>query len=65
MDNQRLLVWAAFGLMLWITYQAWMQDYGPKPAPQPEAPAPDTAAPAQTGPELPELAAPAGAAPHL
>lgn len=65
MDNQRLLVWAAFGLMLWITYQAWMQDYGPKPAPQPEAPAPDTAAPAQTGPELPELAAPAGAAPAL
>jgi YidC/Oxa1 family membrane protein insertase len=33
MDNQRLLVWAAFGLMLWFTYQAWVQDYGPKPAP--------------------------------
>ena len=31
MDNQRLLVWAAFGLMLWFTYQAWVQDYGPKP----------------------------------
>jgi YidC/Oxa1 family membrane protein insertase len=32
MDNQRLLIWAAFGLMLWFTYQAWMQDYGPAPA---------------------------------
>ena len=33
MDNQRLMVWAAFGLMLWLTYQAWQQDYGPKPVP--------------------------------
>lgn len=29
MDNQRLLVWATFGMLLWFTYQAWMQDYGP------------------------------------
>ncbi len=29
MDNQRLLIWASFGLLLWMTYQAWMQDYGP------------------------------------
>ena len=33
MDNQRLLVWAAFGVLLWLAYQTWMQDYGPKPAP--------------------------------
>jgi len=33
MDNQRLLIWAFFGLMAWITYQTWVQDYGPKPAP--------------------------------
>jgi len=50
MDNQRLLVWAAFGLMLWFTYQAWVQDYGLKPpletGPAAEAPAapPDDAA---------------------
>ena len=31
MDNQRLLVWAAFGILLWFTYQTWMQDYGPAP----------------------------------
>ena len=29
MDNQRLLVWATFGMMLWLTYQTWTQDYGP------------------------------------
>ena len=33
MDNQRLLVWAAFGVLLWLAYQTWMQDYGPAPVP--------------------------------
>ena len=33
MDNQRLLVWAAFGLLAFMTYQAWLQDYGPQPQP--------------------------------
>jgi len=33
MDNQRLLIWAFFGLMAWMTYQTWVQDYGPKPGP--------------------------------
>ncbi|HSD69863.1 MAG TPA: membrane protein insertase YidC [Woeseiaceae bacterium] len=65
MDNQRLLVWAAFGLMLWITYQAWMQDYGPRPAQQTEAPAPVAESPPETGPELPDLAATPGEAPAL
>ena len=58
MDNQRLLIWAFFGLMAWITYQTWVQDYGPKPAP----PAADTtelmpeggATPA-AGDDLPEI----------
>jgi len=31
MDNQRLLVWAAFGVLVWLTYQTWLQDYGPAP----------------------------------
>ena len=46
MDNQRLLVWAFFGMMAWLTYQAWMQDYGPKPVAQPaatETPTPEQA----------------------
>ena len=43
MDNQRLLVWAFFGLMLWLTWQAWQRDYAPEPErlPAAEAPAPD------------------------
>ena len=53
MDNQRLLVWAFFGMMLWLTYQAWMQDYGPQPAPaQPVSEQPAVDAVDQTLPEL-------------
>ena len=55
MDNQRLLIWATFGLMLWLTYQAWLQDYGPEPA---QAPVQTEPAPPQNNdplgvPELP------------
>jgi len=32
MDNQRLLIWAGLGLMSYITYQTWLQDYAPQPA---------------------------------
>lgn len=60
MDNQRLLVWAAFGLMLWITYQAWIQDYGPRPAQPTEAPAPPAGAEAESAQDLPSLAEPIG-----
>ncbi len=35
MDNQRLVTWGVFGLMVWWTYQAWMQDYGPQPVAAP------------------------------
>jgi YidC/Oxa1 family membrane protein insertase len=31
MDNQRLLIWAFFAMLAWMTYQAWQQDYGPQP----------------------------------
>ena len=53
MDNQRLLIWATFGLLAWMTYQAWMQDYGAAPI--------ETIATEQTAPppvdelNLPEL----------
>ena len=40
MDNQRLLIWALFAFLAWITYQTWVQDYAPKPqAPAAEQPA--------------------------
>ncbi len=66
MDNQRLLIWAFFGLMLWITYQTWVQDYGPKPAAQPaEQPAlvVDEVAPPQADDDLPQITGPAADAP--
>jgi YidC/Oxa1 family membrane protein insertase len=54
MDNQRLFIWAIFGMLAWMTYQAWQEDYGrtpPSVAPQAEATIaePDT--------DLPELSA--------
>ena len=44
MDNQRLLIWAFFGLMAWFTYQTWQQDYAPRPIPQPATDAAQTSA---------------------
>ena len=61
MDNQRLLIWAFFGLMGWITYQTWVQDYAPKPVATPTeqlAQQPELSAPTD-GADLPELSAPA------
>jgi YidC/Oxa1 family membrane protein insertase len=57
MDNQRLLVWAAFGVLVWLTYQTWMQDYGPAPvAVEPAADVePATVTPADAELTLPEL----------
>ena len=31
MDNQRLFLYAALAMVLFMIYQAWVQDYGPKP----------------------------------
>ncbi len=63
MDNQRLLIWAFFGMMVWLTYQAWVQDYGPKPVVPPVA----TEAPAIEPPDgsIPELTDSAVEAPDV
>jgi YidC/Oxa1 family membrane protein insertase len=59
MDNQRLLVWAGFGILLWLTYQTWMQDYGPVPVPAEQIADNETASPPPTDEQLalPELGA--------
>ena len=49
MDNRRLFLFAALVMVAFLIYQAWMQDYGPKPSAQPPA-ANTTAAPV---PEIP------------
>ena len=53
MDNQRLIIWAIFGVLAWMTYQAWMQEYAAPPTQAPtEVAAPgeqlDTSLPALT-----------------
>ena len=59
MDNQRLLIWGLFGLLAWITYQTWVQDYAPKPvaAPTKQLQQGEFATP-ENDSELPELSAP-------
>ncbi len=64
MDNQRLLIWALFGLMAWFTYQAWQQDYGPKPTLPAPAEEPGDAPPVTDAlPELPDADAAPSALP--
>ncbi len=58
MDNQRLLIWAIFGLTAWMTYQAWMRDYGPQP--QPEQSAIEAPGDQELDGPLPELQEPTG-----
>ncbi len=57
MDNQRVFVWAALALVLWLNYTTWQRDYAPPPAAPvttqtPGATTPN-AQPADTLPELP------------
>ena len=65
MDNQRLLIWAFFLLMGWMTWQTWQQDYGPQPvqpAPQQAQTDPQVAMPDEAVVDtIPELEAPGGA----
>lgn len=37
MENQRTLLYISFFFILFLLWQAWQQDYGPKPVPQPVA----------------------------
>ncbi|MFL6577386.1 MAG: membrane protein insertase YidC [Povalibacter sp.] len=53
MDNQRVVVWAALGLVLWLNYIAWQRDYAPAPS---AAPVATSTTGSRTAPEsLPEL----------
>ena len=66
MDNQRLLIWAFFILMGWMTWQTWQQDYGPQPVqPIPEQGEQQLTMPATPSDSVPELDASAAAAPAL
>src|SRR5262245_36550369 len=51
MANQRIFLWVALALILWLNYQAWMRDYHP-PAP-PAAESPTATSPTTGGPPPP------------
>ena len=60
MDNQRLLIWATFGMLAWLTYQAWQADYAVAPAVETQAATEETTAPPggiDSLPTLPDAAA--------
>jgi YidC/Oxa1 family membrane protein insertase len=57
MENQRLLVWATFGMLLWLTYQSWTQDYGPQQTTAPQSTADDSLQPPTDADSLPSLPA--------
>ena len=54
MDNQRLFIWAIFGVLLWMNYQAWVEMFEPAPS---AAPAEASAPAAAIDAELPALSA--------
>jgi YidC/Oxa1 family membrane protein insertase len=55
MENQRLLVWATFGMLAWLTYQSWMTDYGPQPAEAVQQTADESLQPPNADESLPAL----------
>jgi len=55
MDNQRLLIWATFGMLAWLTYQAWQADYAQPPALETQAPTEEPTAPPGGIDSLPSL----------
>jgi YidC/Oxa1 family membrane protein insertase len=65
MDNQRLIIWATFGLLLWLTYQAWVQDAAQAPAAQGSVATEGLAAPLDEAPGLPALPAESADTPQL
>ena len=64
MDNQRLIIWGFFAVMAYLTWQTWMQDYGPQPA-QPPAVSEEAVLPADDLDALPELSAAGGELPSM
>lgn len=63
MDNKRLFALAALGLLLFVNYQTWQQDYAPPPQPAAAAAAATTTATTAPAADLRSSVPGAGAAP--
>jgi len=59
-----MLVWATFGLLAWLTYQAWQADYAAAPAGQTQPPPAEAVAPSGGLDSLPSLPAATDEAPQ-
>ena len=55
MDNLRMLFWATFGMLAWLTYQAWLADQVAPLVTDTRTPAGEVAAPAGAIDSLPAL----------
>jgi YidC/Oxa1 family membrane protein insertase len=55
MDNQRVFVWAALALVLWLNFLAWQRDYAVPSTPAAPAEVADEEATRRQGGELPAL----------
>ncbi len=55
MDNQRVFVWAALALLLWLNYTTWQRDYAPQAAPVAASQTPGATPAAPSTDTLPEL----------
>ena len=62
MDNIRLFLWVAVGVLFWLNYQAWMQDYAPTPPAETRQPGPAPEPLSGTESDLPSLPVEAPAA---
>ncbi len=64
LDNQRLFLWVGLALVLWFTFQTWLEDYGARPVAEeePAAVAEQPGLPATTPDGLPDLPIPGATA---
>jgi YidC/Oxa1 family membrane protein insertase len=58
-NNPRIYLWIALALMIWLNYDAWQRDYGPRPdavtnTTRPDNAAPPTQAPSSLANQLPQ-----------
>ncbi len=65
MNNLRLLIWVSFGLLLWMTYQAWVVDHRPPPSTAADTGDVSEVAPVPADTGLPALSGEASAPPPL
>jgi YidC/Oxa1 family membrane protein insertase len=64
MDNQRVFLWAALALVLWLNYMAWERDYAPA-TPAPQAVSQVETQPGTSNDTLPAMPSSEGAPPAL